>query len=397
MIFWGAGLGVTGLFTFFFVSRQRQYGQVGAAVAGTGFFVAAFYLDSIFSLIMETMGDLYQGRILGGMGEMVLGIFVSKSILAAGLLAAETVRREPEREGWSYPHGLALGGNLLFGGLALACLYPGGLAAGTGGPGAREEARFAGALWLTFLLGVLLLHNALYFLYRKKLRAERIKTEEEAGRHRAELYLKNVEAQYQRTRELRHDLKNHIDLLSLLLQEQKYEEMRDYLHIFGEHVENLALPVRSGNLVVDALLADKAARARREQIQVELSLCDLTGLSLRPDEICSLLGNLLDNAIEAAGRAGEGRFLSVEWVEGEKDFFLRVRNSLAEEENAVFRKGGELVSRKRDRRNQVGHGLGLRSVERTVHGCGGDLAVESRGGQFTVAVRLPREVLGNNL
>ena len=169
MIFWGAGLGVTGLFTFFFVSRQRQYGQVGAAVAGTGFFVAAFYLDSIFSLIMETMGDLYQGRILGGMGEMVLGIFVSKSILAAGLLAAETVRRGPEREGWSYPHGLALGGNLLFGGLALACLYPGGLAAGTGGPGAREEARFAGALWLTFLLGVLLLHNALYFLYRKKL------------------------------------------------------------------------------------------------------------------------------------------------------------------------------------------------------------------------------------
>ena len=206
-----------------------------------------------------------------------------------------------------------------------------------------------------------------------------------------------MEAQYQRTRELRHDLKNHIDLLSLLLQEQKYEEMRDYLHIFGEHVENLALPVRSGNLVVDALLADKAARARREQIQVELSLCDLTGLSLRPDEICSLLGNLLDNAIEAAGRAGEGRFLSVEWVEREKDFFLRVRNSLAEEENAVFRKGGELVSRKRDRRNQVGHGLGLRSVERTVHGCGGDLAVEGRGGQFTVAVRLPREVLGNNL
>ena len=74
-----------------------------------------------------------------------------------------------------------------------------------------------------------------------------------------------------------------------------------------------------------------------------------------------------------------------------------MRNSLAEEENVVFRKGGELVSRKRDRRNQVGHGLGLRSVERTVHGCGGDLAVESRGGQFTVAVRLPREVLGNNL
>lgn len=48
-------------------------------------------------------------------------------------------------------------------------------------------------------------------------------------------------------------------------------------------------------------------------------------------------------------------------------------------------------SRKQDRRNQVGHGLGLRSVERTVHGCGGELAVESREGQFTVAVRLPKQ------
>lgn len=430
MIFWAAGLVATVLLTLCFAARQVKYGRVRAAVAGTGFFVAALYLDSIFFLIMGGMGNLFrepEGSFPVLLG--ILGFFVSKSILAAVLLAAQTVKGEPEEDGWHYPDRLALGVNLFFGGLALICPYPVGLAKAAGGPGSgflsgedgTGHGRFAGALWLTFLLGVLLLYNASYYFYRKKQCAERIKTAEEAGRDRADLYLKNVEAQYQRTRELRHDLKNHIDLLRLLLREKKYEEMEDYLRIFGESVDSLALPVRSGNLVVDALLADKAARAKREQIRVELSLCDLRGLPLRPDEICSLLGNLLDNAIEAAGRAAEGRFLAVEWVERKTDYFLRVRNAVPEEcgsarasekngsgrsgkagvaeDGAILgvpRKRGaaestEPRSRKQDRRNQVGHGLGLRSVERTVHGCGGELAVESREGQFMVAVRLPKQ------
>ena len=52
--------------------------------------------------------------------------------------------------------------------------------------------------------------------------------------------------------------------------------------------------------------------------------------------------------------------------------------------------GGVLQTTKGDRLNRVGHGLGLRSVERIVHGCGGELMVDSRERKFTAVVRLPR-------
>ncbi|MCI8543157.1 MAG: sensor histidine kinase [Lachnospiraceae bacterium] len=222
-------------------------------------------------------------------------------------------------------------------------------------------------------------------------------------RDEANLYLRNVEEQYQRTRELWHDLKNHISLLSLLLQEEKYGEMADYLRIFGDDVDSLTLPVKSGNLVVDALLADKVAKAKKEDIQVELSLCNLTGLSLKPDEICSLLGNLLDNALEANRQVPEGKFLSVECRERMDFYYIKVQNAAAGNRSADMKvmqvqgadklraqSADKLPSPKTDRRNQVGHGLGLRSMERIVHACGGELAVERTESQFTAVVRLPR-------
>ena len=65
-----------------------------------------------------------------------------------------------------------------------------------------------------------------------------------------------------------------------------------------------------------------------------------------------------------------------------------MRNTMAEEKSG---QGKLLVSRKKDRENVVGHGLGLRSVERVVNRYAGELVTDARGGIFTVAVRLPGE------
>ena len=162
--------------------------------------------------------------------------------------------------------------------------------------------------------------------------------------------------------------------------------MADYLRIFGEDVDGLTIPVRSGNPVVDALLADKSARAKRDKIRVELSLCDLTELSMNPDEICSLLGNLMDNALEASREVPEGRFLSVECRKSEDSYYIKVQNAAAPSPETA---PSFLQSRKSDRRNQVGHGLGMRSMERIVHANGGELAVDRTENRFTVVVRLP--------
>lgn len=162
--------------------------------------------------------------------------------------------------------------------------------------------------------------------------------------------------------------------------------MEDYLRIFAEDVDGLALPMKSGNLVVDALLADKLAKAGKKGISVQLSLCDLTNLPLKPNEICGLFGNLLDNALEA-GQQAEEKFIAVECEETEYCYYIQVQNSMKN----VQGEGGVFHSVKQDRRNQAGHGIGLRSVERIVHSCGGELLTDSTGNCFTAAVRLPKD------
>lgn len=372
---------LTGLMSIYVMYRKKKYGKARMIVWGLGFLTTAFYLDAIFGRIVASAG--MESLLLQG-----LAILISKSILVSVLVVADVAgwgqwAEEPGLSGESrYLDVLTVGISFAFwlqgSGLAGGVCIPGWL------PGQGKEQGFAGALLLTLLFALLETYYGSMAWYRKK-RLTQLQLEYAAGQRQERAgYLRQVEDQYQHTRELRHDLKNHITLLHMLLQEGKYGEMADYLRVFGDEVDALALPAKSGNLTVDALLADKVARARRAGIAVELILCDLEGLPLRPDEICGLFGNLLDNALEANSRVCEGKFLAVECRSLEECYYIRVRNAVSAQDQ------GSLQSPKKDRKNQVGHGLGLRSAERIIHGAGGELAVEKSGKLFTAVVRVPK-------
>lgn len=259
------------------------------------------------------------------------------------------------------------------------------------GPGIMQDAspRQEGILavdfaWTGLLFAVLLTFYLSAYWHVRLERDRQTARNRQQERRQTEAYLYTIESHYQRTRELWHDLRNHISLLDLLLQEEKYGQMRDYLKVFGEEVDRIALPARSGNLIVDAVLSDKAARAKREQIQVEVELCDLTGLHLKPDEICSLFGNLLDNAMEACRQVDGERKITVTCRMRGDEIYLSIKNTMPQE-----KQGNLLESQKMDRDNVVEHGLGLRSVERVVNRYAGELVTDAAGGIFTAAVRLP--------
>ena len=396
---------ITGFLTAYVILAQWRRNRKKACVIGMGFFVVAFYVDCIFSMIMEGVSGAISRPLF-----QILGIVVSKSILVAALMMGRVLlasgreagkgitevleigkrndvekieRKENNREkeegneSLTYLDCLTIGAHLFF--LVLSPII---LSSASGHTGS-----FHRLFILLFLLAVMLVYDISLYSHGRKQQERARQSEDAARKHEADLYLKGVEDNYQRTRELWHDLKNHISLLNLLLQEKKYEQLGDYLRIFGEDVDSLTLPEKSGNLVVDALLADKLGRAKKENIAIELSLCNLTGLRLRPDEICGLFGNLLDNALEANLQMAEGRFLEMDCRELEDCFYIRVRNATA---GLAREQGGALQSGKSDKRNRVGHGLGLRSVERIVHGCGGEMTVDSGDACFTVVVRLPK-------
>lgn len=249
-------------------------------------------------------------------------------------------------------------------------------------------------------LGWQILQMLLFFalLYLKKGRQRKRESGQgetalwsQEGDRQAE-YLKNVDTQYQRTRELWHDLKNHIGVLEILAKEGRISEMTDYLNSFKRDVEIRMIPTRTGCTAVDALLSDKLYHARRREIEVSLQLCSLSEMSMPAVDLCAILGNLLDNAIEAceACKACDGHSeksrIALRLKEQEDFYYLTVVNTSPE----PVREGEGFVSGKKGKENGVGHGLGLRSVERIAHQYGGSVATDYQEGEFKVVVRLQK-------
>ncbi len=365
---------MTGILTAYVIAGEYKWNKQKAFVFGAIFFAIAFLFDNIFRLI--TMG------FVNGVGDTfvtVIGIVISKSILIAGLIFLRVIPKETgdfDREtGVCYSDMLTIAMAAFVMALTVLCRF-------------MENGEADIWLKIIFLI-VLLIFFAGYvmstYIHDRRQKEIRNAAKEAIARREADVYLENVENNYQRTRELWHDLKNHINLIKVLLEDEKYEELNDYLRVFNEDVDTLTLPVKSGNVVVDALLADKLGRAKKEGVTVtSLELCNLTGLHLKADDICGLLGNLLDNCLEANRKVAEGKFISVICKEQESCYYIKIEN------RAPTGMGEELKTTKSDKRNQVGHGLGIRSVERIVHGYGGDLLVENHADVFTVVVKLPK-------
>ena len=246
--------------------------------------------------------------------------------------------------------------------------------------------------WKALGLQILLLAVLFTLLYLKKKRWER-QSEDQQGafvirQQRQEDYFKNVDSQYQRTRELWHDLKNHIGVLEILAKEERFSELTDYLNSFKQDVEIRMIPTKTGNTAVDALLSDKLYHARKMNIEVSMQMSNLTEIMIPAMDICAVLGNLLDNAIEACEQfPGKGR-IRLRMKRQENFYYLTVVNTATEPERA----GTGFVSGKKGYDNGVGHGLGLRSVERIAHQYGGSLVTNYAEGEFKAVVRLQEKV-----
>lgn len=365
----------------------RARGLLKSAISGIVFFTTACYLDRICYLVMvgiangSTVGEWKKDAIY------LVGILMSKvmmgTLIYVGKVFWDTPKEQPlsnQDYKLTYIEGLTVGVSLFF----LVLL---------GGIDRMSLLLTEFCSLLLFFIILCSFYLSAFWYHRRELQQQDA-ARKEVEKKKADAYLYTIESNYQRTRELWHDLKNHIGLLDLLLQEEKYTEMKAYLRIFNEEVDRITLPAKSGNLIVDAVLADKISLARKEGVTVSLELCDFSTLGLKPDEVCSLLGNLLDNAIEACRQAEQDKWIAVQCKAQENSYYISVRNAVAENQmayNTAMQGKSQLpMTTKEDMRNGVGHGLGLRSVERVVNRYAGDLLVDGQKGEFVVVVRLPR-------
>ena len=170
-----------------------------------------------------------------------------------------------------------------------------------------------------------------------------------------------------RVRALRHDMKNHILALQVLVQRKDAEETNKYLNSMKNFMINPEEYVKTGNDTVDSLLNYKIQKANEVLNVVETKISIPEQLRLRSFDLNVLLGNLLDNAIDASMQT-EDKKLKITITLEKGILFLNIRNSCQ-----------RIAGRRRDffettKEDKVNHGIGLENVRRIVKKYHGDIA-----------------------
>ena len=178
-----------------------------------------------------------------------------------------------------------------------------------------------------------------------------------------------------RIRALRHDMKNHILALQMLLQKKDWEEACRYVDAMQDFMANPSEYSTTGNESVDSLLNYKLQRANEILEMVEARVSIPEKLILHTFDLNVVLGNLLDNAIEAAGRTEEKRLKVM--IKLEKGvLFINIRNSC---QGIADGKPQRLETTKEDASN---HGIGLGNVRRIVEKYQGEMELLCENGSM---------------
>ncbi|MBO4928307.1 MAG: GHKL domain-containing protein [Clostridiales bacterium] len=232
-------------------------------------------------------------------------------------------------------------------------------------------------LVFTALIGLLAIIILFYVRATKKERDalfEMNRVNEELVASQTRYYEATVKADTE-IRSIRHDMKNNIQVLKILLGNKEYDQMGDYLSEMTENLKTTEISAHTGDVIADAIISSKRAEAEAHGISlVENGV--ISGISITPQDMCKMLSNLLDNAIEAASDVRlrnldpTFRKIILEFRKTDKFFLISVTNPCAEE---VKIEDGMVKTSKEDFRN---HGFGLKNIRS---------AAENYDGEFTIS------------
>lgn len=196
-------------------------------------------------------------------------------------------------------------------------------------------------------------------------------------------YYETMEQQHFEIRRLRHDMANHLQVLAALPAEKK----ESYIQ---ELIQNNTITKTlkyCGDPTVNAVLSVKESMIGQQDIQFEKRIDIPAELPFDKADICALLSNALDNAVEACLKLNvEQRQIVLEARERKGMFAVSVKNPYLAAENEGIQKKGLPKTSKKDRKN---HGYGLKSIKEIVERNHGNMEVKAEYGIFELFFYIP--------
>ena len=200
-----------------------------------------------------------------------------------------------------------------------------------------------------------------------------------------ETSIKNLENAYNRTRTFRHDIKNHLLTMNILAENGDIEEIKKYLKEMSGIIDESSYVRITGISAVDAILNEKLYEAQSYNITTNYDVMNMEKNSIKPVDMCIILSNALDNAIEANQTIDDpdGRYIKLKMYGDGTYTVISVMNPT--DKIPVKGSGNSYVTSKKDNEN---HGFGLKSIENTAKKYDGEMLTKCEDSVFTLVIKL---------
>lgn len=223
------------------------------------------------------------------------------------------------------------------------------------------------------VVGLFLILRTLYNMIDRRI--ERFQSE------LIEKQVREIQNMYRHVRGWRHDYRNHINNMKIQLSEGNYDKLSDYLNELADDLDTVDTVIKTGNVMADAILNSKLNVAEKMNIKLNVKANVPDKLPMSDVELCSMLGNILDNAVEACGTLPEEeRFMRVYIGKLKGQLYLSVQNSAGK----VRKSKNTYLSTKEGE-----HGYGLFRIDRVAKRYGGYVNRQNEEGVFATEIMVP--------
>lgn len=236
---------------------------------------------------------------------------------------------------------------------------------------------------------IILLLNVICFKMFDKIAADaEIKRKNDIYKQSIDIYKREMEEREEhneKLRRFRHDIKNHLIAIEKLALSKEYVRLRDYIHQLTDEKGVLQVTTISGNALIDGLLADKFDVARKYEIAVEYHIEIPTKLPFDDADLCIIVGNALDNAIDGTKDIEGAKKIEISMGVKQGNFLLKVKNTFNPELIKFDNNGKRLRTSKTDKSN---HGMGIGLIEETALKYNGLMEITMNENIFCLSVLL---------
>lgn len=199
-----------------------------------------------------------------------------------------------------------------------------------------------------------------------------------------ETHYREVDNMYRQIRSWRHDYRNHIQTMKAYAASEDWEAIKHYLDLLDDDLQTVDTVIKTGNPMTDAILNSKISLAKARDIKVIVDAHIPVKLKSSEIDLCCIIGNLFDNAIEASMALPKAqRVIRVYMDMRNTQLYISFTNLTAGKK--LVKEGKLFRSTKGE-----GHGYGLVRIDAIVERLEGYISRNSEDGAFTTEILIPQ-------